>query len=74
MRHFCCNILELCSRSGDPVIAMSHTALIAFTPEQRRMLEGFATLVDARIPTIERVGGGSVRCMIADVHLPRRGG
>ena len=71
MRRFCCNILELRSRAGDPVIAMSTTALNALTSEQRRPLEGLATLADARIPTIEAVGGGSVRCMIAEVHLPR---
>ena len=71
MRRFCCNILELRSRTGDPVIAMSTTALKAFSPEQRRTLERFASLADARVPTIEAVGGGSVRCMIAEVHLPR---
>lgn len=69
---FACNILELLSKSGDPVIAMSSTALNRFTPDQRKRLERHAALVDAPIPTIERVGGGSVRCMIADVHLPRR--
>jgi hypothetical protein len=71
MRGFSCNILELRSRAGDPVIAMSQAALAALLPEQRRTLERFATLADARVPTIEAVGGGSVRCMIAEVHLPR---
>ena len=71
MRQFCCNILELRSRTGDPVIALSHAALKALTPDQRRALEAFATLADTRVPTIEAVGGGSVRCMIAEVHLPR---
>jgi hypothetical protein len=73
MRRFTCNILELRSRAGDPVIAMSHAALTALTPEQRGMLERFATLAEVRVPTIEAVGGGSVRCMIAEVHLPRGG-
>lgn len=71
MSRFCCNILELRGRGGDPVIAMSQTAITAFKPEQRRALEGFATLAPVSIPTIEAVGGGSVRCMIADIHLPR---
>ncbi len=71
MRQFACNILELRGRSG-PVIALSATALASFTPEQRRRLESFADLIPVAIPTIEAVGGGSVRCMIADVHLPRR--
>lgn len=71
MRQFACNILELRGDKGAPVIALSAAALDCFTPGQRRQLEQFATLVPAHIPTIEAVGGGSVRCMIADIHLPR---
>ena len=71
LRRFACNILEVRSRSGDPLIAMSAAALASFQPEQRRCLERYATLLDAPVPTIEAVGGGSVRCMIADIHLPR---
>ncbi len=70
LRQFACNILELRGRSG-PVIALSSAALASFTGAQRRQLEGFAELVPAAIPTIEAVGGGSVRCMIAEIHLPR---
>ena len=70
LRQFACNLIELRGRSG-PVIALSSAALASFTPDQRRQLEGFAKLVPAAIPTIEAVGGGSVRCMIADIHLPR---
>jgi hypothetical protein len=72
LRRFACNLIELRSRSGDPLIALSSAALASFRPEQRRLLENFGALVDAPIPTIEAVGGGSVRCMISDVHLPRR--
>jgi hypothetical protein len=74
MRDFACNVLELRGRSGDPFIAMSRSALNALTAEQRRTLERFATLADVPVPTIEAVGGGSVRCMIAEVHLPRAKG
>jgi len=72
MRQFACNLIELRSRAGDPVIAMSVAALNALRPDQRRTLEGFGSLVAVPIPTIEAVGGGSVRCMIADIHLPRK--
>jgi hypothetical protein len=71
LRRFACNILEVRSSSGDPLIAMSAAALAIFEPSQRRQLERFATLVGVPVPTIEAVGGGSVRCMIADIHLPR---
>jgi hypothetical protein len=72
MNRFACNLIELQNRDGDPVIALSTAALDAFQPEQRRALESFGDLVAVPIPTIEAVGGGSVRCMIADIHLPRR--
>lgn len=71
MARFACNIIELRSAAGDPLIAMSRTAHDAFTPSQRRQLESSGRPVIADIPTIEQVGGGSVRCMIADVHLPQ---
>jgi hypothetical protein len=70
MASFACNLIELRGRGG-PVIALSAAALRSFRPGQRRTLESFGELVAADIPTIEAVGGGSVRCMIADVHLPR---
>jgi hypothetical protein len=71
MRQFGCNVIEL-RGSGGPVIALSSAARRSYTPEQLRLLESFGELVEANIPTIEAVGGGSVRCMIADIHLPRR--
>lgn len=70
MRQFGCNLIELKGRAG-PVIALSSAARRSFTGEQLRLLESFGELAEADIPTIEGVGGGSVRCMIADVHLPR---
>lgn len=71
LRRFGCNLLELRSKTGDPLIALSSKALDNFRPDQLRALEGFGTLVEAEIPTIEAVGGGSVRCTIAEIHLPR---
>lgn len=70
MRQFGCNVIELSGSKG-PVIALSSAARRSFRPEQTRSLESFGELVEADIPTIEAVGGGSVRCMIADLHLPR---
>jgi len=70
MRQFGCNVIEL-RGSGGPVIALSSAARRSFRPDQLRSLESFGQLVEADIPTIEAVGGGSVRCMIADIQLPR---
>jgi hypothetical protein len=71
LRQFACNAIELRGRSG-PVIALSSAARSSLRPDQLRLLERFGELVEVDIPTIEAVGGGSVRCMIADIHLPRR--
>jgi len=70
MRQFACNLIELKSSAG-PVIALSAAARRSYRAEQLRSLESFGELVEADIPMIEAVGGGSVRCMIADIHLPR---
>ena len=73
LRRFGCNLLELRRSGGEPVIALSSKAKSNLRPDQVRALEEFGgELIDADIPTIEAVGGGSVRCMIAEIHLPRR--
>jgi hypothetical protein len=67
---FAGNVLEL--RAGDaPVIALSATALASLRESQRRALEAHGELVVADVGTIEKHGGGGVRCMLAEVALPR---
>mgnify|MGYP003577045563 CR=1 FL=1 len=56
---------------GTTVIALSTTALGSLTQAQRRTLEAHGQLVPVDVTTIERYGGGRVRCMLAQVHLPR---
>ena len=73
MTAFVGNMLELRSRKGEPLVVMSTRSLESLTREQRTRLERHARPVAASIPTIERYGGGSVRCMLAEIHLPRRG-
>lgn len=68
---FGCNAIELQSAAGQPLIALSTAALGSLAPAERRALESFGELVHVPVPTIEQVGGGGVRCMIADLHLPR---
>jgi len=71
-QHFCGNILQLAARDGTPLMVMSEQAWNGFTPEQQRTLERHGQPVVNPIPTIEAVGGGSCRCMLAEVFLPRR--
>ncbi len=67
MNSFCGNILELADQSGRAVFAMSSRAYEGFTAQQKAVLEGLGKVVHCPIPTIEGVGGGSVRCMIAEI-------
>lgn len=64
---FCGNILEVQSGTGKNKIIMSITAYDAFTEAQRKQLMGYGELVPIYIPTIEKIGGGSARCMVAEV-------
>jgi hypothetical protein len=70
LESFAGNVLELDGASG-PVIALSATALRSLAATTRRALERHGRLVAADVATIERIGGGSVRCMLAEVALPR---
>ena len=70
MQCFAGNLLELRGADG-PLIALSATAWQALDAPQRALLERHGRILPARIPTIERLGGGSVRCMLAEIHLPR---
>lgn len=72
MRSFAGNMLELAGAGGTRVLALSARALESLRPDQVRALEARCTLLPVPVATIEESGGGSVRCMLAEVHLPRR--
>jgi hypothetical protein len=72
MNEFAGNILELAALDGGQIVALSSRAAAALTCQQRDQLQTHSgPLVTASIPTIETLGGGSVRCMLAEIHLPR---
>ena len=72
MASFAGNVLELASGSGERLVAMSARARGSLTPAQIAAIESRARIVSVPIGTIEAAGGGSVRCMLAEIHLPRR--
>lgn len=74
MNGFAGNLLALRTRGGEPLIAMSRAAFRALAPQKRRRIERHGAIAAFAIPTIERLGGGSVRCMLAEVFLPRSAG
>lgn len=72
MNSFCGNVLELQNKNNEKILALSQTAYDTFTEEQRTALSRDKTLLPLAIPIIETIGGGSVRCMLAEIFLPSK--
>ena len=71
MRQFAGNMLQLQTRTGQAVIATSTQGVLAFRPEQRKAIQQYASIVEAPVPLLEGIEGGSVRSMMAGIHLPK---
>jgi hypothetical protein len=70
--HFAGNMLEVASTNDDEArIVMSTSALKALTPDQIQKLSSYGKIVSIPLDVIETCGGGSARCMMAEIHLPR---
>ncbi len=70
INNFAGNALELAGKDGR-ILAISSRAASVLTADQRTTIEKSAKLVELSVPTIE-MAGGSVRCMLAGIHLTRR--
>lgn len=73
MNAFAGNMLQVRTTAGKTLLVMSTTAYQALTPEQITTLEQHTQLLHVPITTIETYGGGSARCMMAEVFLPENG-
>lgn len=71
MNRFAGNMLEVQNAEGETLIMMSKNAFNALEDEQKNTLEKYGKLVYSDINTVETNGGGSARCMMAEVHLPQ---
>lgn len=69
VNQFAGNILQVLNKKEELFLIMSDTAFNSFKSEQREILFGDAEPIVVKIPTIERLGGGSARCMLAEVFL-----
>jgi hypothetical protein len=69
MNSFAGNMLEVKNTDGETLVVMSQTAYNSLSAEQKTTLEKYGNLIYADINTIETNGGGSARCMMAEVHL-----
>lgn len=70
MEHFAGNALEVINDKNEVLLVMSTTAYEALTPEQVTSIEKYARILHTPLNTIERNGGGSARCMMAEIFLP----
>ncbi|WP_245845525.1 citrulline utilization hydrolase CtlX [Mucilaginibacter xinganensis] len=70
MNQFAGNMLEVRNAAEETLIVMSKNAYNALLAGQKSALEKYGKLVYSDLNTIEINGGGSARCMMAEVHLP----
>jgi hypothetical protein len=72
MNHFAGNMLQVKNAKGESLLVMSEQAYKTLNQEQITVLSKYAKLIYAPLYTIETNGGGSARCMLAEVHLPKK--
>lgn len=70
MNHFAGNMLQVHNAAGERFLVMSSQAYHSLNPAQIAQLESFQPILHAPLDTIEKHGGGSARCMMAEVYLP----
>ncbi|WP_369014612.1 citrulline utilization hydrolase CtlX [Flavobacterium anhuiense] len=71
VNNFAGNMLEVRGKDDKRYIVMSASAHQSLTPKQIAQLENHAEILSSSLDTIEACGGGSARCMMAEVFLPR---
>jgi hypothetical protein len=71
VNNFAGNMLQLKGADDHSYLVMSQSAFDSLRPAQVQLLEAHATLISSSLDTIETCGGGSARCMMAEVFLPK---
>ncbi|MDN3205895.1 citrulline utilization hydrolase CtlX [Algoriphagus sediminis] len=69
--HFAGNMLEVSNDGGEKFTVMSQSALDSLNVGQIQLIEKYTTIINPAIPMIEKLGGGSARCMMAEIFLPK---
>lgn len=70
MMSFAGNMLQVKNVSGESFLVMSSQAYECLRPDQIARIEAHTQILHSPIPTIEKYGGGSARCMMAEIFLP----
>lgn len=71
MHHFAGNMLQVIGAGEKRFMVMSTAAYNSLTSEQIKAIEAHCAIIHSSLETIETCGGGSARCMMAEVFLPR---
>lgn len=71
VHNFAGNMLEVRNNENKMFLVMSERAYKNLTPKQIQRIQGHAEIIYADVSTIEDVGGGSTRCMMAEIFLPK---
>jgi hypothetical protein len=72
MNHFAGNMLQVHNKTGEIFLVMSEQAYRSLSEEQISQITTYNSIIHADISTIESLGGGSARCMIAEIFLPEK--
>ena len=70
LQQFAGNMLQVQNKAGDKFLVMSESAYKSLTTEQISAIEKYCEIIYSDLNTIETNGGGSARCMLAEVFLP----
>ncbi|MCF6360299.1 MAG: arginine deiminase-related protein [Cyclobacteriaceae bacterium] len=71
VNRFAGNMLQVVGKGGQPYLIMSTAAYTSLTEEQISTIKSYSPIVHSSLDTIEALGGGSARCMMAEVFLPK---
>jgi hypothetical protein len=72
MHRFAGNMLQIENKEGKKFLVLSETAYGSLTENQIERLSTYNEIIRPAIPTIEKQGGGSVRCMMAEIFLQKK--
>lgn len=71
VNNFAGNMLQILGKNDERIIVMSNSAYESLTKQQINQLEKHGNILYSSLDTIEACGGGSARCMMAEVFLPK---
>ena len=72
MHHYAGNMLQVAGKDGKKYLVMSEAARQSLLPVQIAAIEKHCEILSSNLETIETCGGGSARCMMAEIFLPKK--